>query len=126
MAKAWTNHASMKGQSTFQVAKWLLTIMLNTYRDACRKNRLPEEWQDSWVSHPDLGAEPSNEVEAAEEEIKLHAKIAELDPDDREVILMRFWHNLTHQEIADRQGRSKAAVVRHLQRVIPSLNKAMR
>ncbi|MEM7314850.1 MAG: sigma-70 family RNA polymerase sigma factor, partial [Planctomycetota bacterium] len=97
MAKAWKNHATMMGQSTYQVAKWLLTIMLNTYRDACRKNRLPEEWQDSWVAPPDLATDPANRVEAAEEEIRLHAKIAELEPEDREVILLRFWHNLTHQ-----------------------------
>lgn len=125
-AKAWNGHEAMRGQSTYQVAKWLLTIMLNAFRDACRKNRLPEESKASWVLPEDLTNAPTDEVEAVEEEVKLHAKIAELEPEDREVIVLRFWHNLTHQEIADRKGKSKAAIVRQLQRIIPRLNRAMR
>lgn len=127
-AKAWDHHASMRGQSTFQVAKWLLTIMLNTYRDLCRRNRLPEESQKSWAVPSDIAhaAGDANEVEALEEEVKLHAKIAELDADDREVIVLKFWHQLTHQQIADRRGTSKASITRQVHRIIPQLNKAMR
>ena len=125
-AKAWKGHAGMRGQSTYQVAKWLLTIMLNTYRDSCRRNHLPEESKASWVVPEGVAATPSNEVEALEEEVKLHAKIAELAEEDREVIVLRFWHGLTHQQSADQKGKSKAAVVRQLQRIIPQLNRAMR
>ena len=124
--KAWDHHASMRGQSTYQVAKWLLTIMLNTYRDLCRRNQLPEESQNSWALPEDVAGLPGNEVEAAEEEIKLHAKIAELDAEEREVIVLKFWHQLTHQEIADRRGTSKASITRQVHRIIPKLNKAMR
>lgn len=125
-AKAWDHHASMRGQSTFQVAKWLLTIMLNNYRDLCRKSRLPEESQNSWALPEDIAGAGENAVEAAEEEVKLHAKIAELDADDREVIVLKFWHQLTHQQIADRRGTSKATITRQVHRIIPELNKAMR
>ena len=35
----------------------------------------------------------------------LHAKIAELNASDREVIILRYWHGLTHQEIGERLAR---------------------
>lgn len=125
-AKAWKSHAKMRGESTYQVAKWLLTIMLNSYRDLCRKNQLPEESKASWVIPADIAETPDDDVEALEEEVKLHAVIAELEEEDRDVLVLRFWHGMTHQQIADQKGRSKAAIVRQLQRVIPRLNKAMR
>ena len=40
-AKAWKHHRLIRGQSTFQVAKWLLTIMTNSFRDHYRKGGLP-------------------------------------------------------------------------------------
>ena len=43
--KAWKHHRLIRGQSTFQVAKWLLTIMTNSFRDHYRKGGLPEESQ---------------------------------------------------------------------------------
>lgn len=124
--KAWNSHEKMRGESTYQVAKWLLTIMLNAFRDLCRKNRLPEESKASWVIPADIAEAPASDVEAMEEEVKLHAVIAELEEEDREVLVLRFWHGLTHQQIADQKGKSKAAIVRQLQRVIPRLNRAMR
>lgn len=124
-AKSWKHHQHLRGESTFQVAKWLLMIMLNTFRDACRRAGLQEQPQ-AFLLEPVSGtATPASQAEAVEEEIRLHAKLAELDASDREVIILRYWHDLTHNEIAARVGKSRLAVTRQLQKAIPHLQKLM-
>ena len=124
-AKSWKHHRHLRGESTYQVAKWLLTIMLNTFRDECRKDGLQEE-PAAFLLESVAGADvPTSAAEAAEEEIKLHAMIAELSAEDKEVIVLRFWHGLTHDEIGKRVGKSRLAVLRQLQKAIPRLQKRM-
>lgn len=123
--KAWKHHRLIRGQSTYQVAKWLLTIMMNSFRDHYRKGGLPEEAQPEWELPVQVGVTPSLQIEALEDEAKLHAIIAELDPDDREVLVLKYWHGLTHEQIAKRIGTSKASVTRRVQKLLPQLNQAM-
>lgn len=123
--KAWKHHALIRGQSTYQVAKWLLTIMLNTFRDHYRKGGLPEEPQTEWELPIASTESPASAAEAFEDEVKLHAIITELDKVDREVLLLKYWHGLTHEEIADRINTSKASVTRRLQKLLPQLNTLM-
>lgn len=123
--KAWKHHRLIRGQSTFQVAKWLLTIMTNSFRDHYRKGGLPEETQPEWELPVDLTASPESKVEAVEDEAKLHAIIAELDAGDREVLVLKYWHGLTHEQIAEKVGTSKASITRRVQKLLPELNQAM-
>jgi RNA polymerase sigma-70 factor (ECF subfamily) len=125
LIKAWKHHRLIRGQSTFQIAKWLLTIMVNSFRDHCRKGGLPEETQPEWDSPVDRAALPSSNVESFEQEVRLHAVIAELEEGDREILLLKYWHGLTHEQIAEKIGTSKASVTRHVQKLLPKLNQAM-
>ncbi len=124
-AKAWKHHRLIRGQSTFQVAKWLLTIMMNSFRDHFRKGGLPEESVATWEMPPDVATSPSSGVEAFEEEVKLHAVIAELEPRDRQMLVLKYWHGLTHEEIGKQLGTSKASITRRVQKLLPELNAAM-
>lgn len=123
--KAWKHHRLIRGQSTYQVAKWLLTIMMNSFRDHYRKGGLPEETQPEWELPVDVGATPSSQIEAFEDEAKLHAIIAELDAGDREVLVLKYWHGLTHVQIAEKIGTSKASVTRRVQKLLPKLHQSM-
>lgn len=125
LIKAWKHHRLIRGQSTFQIAKWLLTIMVNSFRDHCRKGGLPEEKAPEWESPVDRAASPASDAEEFEQEVRLHAVIAELDDGDREVLLLKYWHGLTHEQIAERIGTSKASVTRRVQKLLPQLNLAM-
>ena len=124
-AKAWKHHRLIRGQSTFQVAKWLLTIMMNSFRDHYRRGGLPEESSPSWEIPADVTISNSSQVEAFEEEVKLHAALAELPPEDREILVMKYWQGLTHEQIAERTGTSKASITRRVQKLLPQLSKAM-
>ena len=125
LTKAWKHHRLIRGQSTFQIAKWLLTIMVNSFRDHCRKGGLPEEAQPEWESPIDQAAGPSSDIEAFEQEVKLHAALAELDEEDRTVLLLKYWHGLTHEQIAAKIGTSKASVTRRVHKLLPELNDMM-
>ena len=124
-AKAWKHHRLIRGQSTFQVAKWLLTIMLNSFRDHYRRGGLPEESIPSWDLPAEVAAATDNRAEAFEEEVKLHAVIAELPPEDREILVMKYWKGMTHEQIAERVGTSKASITRRVQKLLPQLNRSM-
>ena len=123
-AKAWKHHRLIRGQSTFQVAKWLLTIMLNSFRDHYRRGGLSEEAIPSWEIPAEV-ASSSAGLEAFEEEVKLHAAIAELSPEDREILVQKYWKEMTHEQIAKRMGTSKASITRRVQKLLPQLNRSM-
>lgn len=126
-AKAWKHHQLIRGQSTFQVAKWLLTIMLNSFRDHYRRGGLPEEPIPDW-DLPSEVAESDEQLDAVESfelEVKLHAAIAELPPQDREILVLKFWKGQTHEQIAHRIGTSKASVTRRVQKLLPQLHRAI-
>jgi RNA polymerase sigma-70 factor (ECF subfamily) len=125
-AKSWKHHRHLRGESTYQVAKWLLTIMVNTFRDACRKCGLQEEPQAFSFDPISPSGTPVSDAESLEEEIKLHAKLAELHVDDREVIVLRYWQDLTHNEIGQRLGKSRLSVTRQLQKAMLQLQKIMK
>ena len=124
-AKAWKHHRLIRGQSTFQLAKWLLTIMTNSFRDHYRKGGLPEESPPSWEIPADVATSESSQLEAFEEEVKLHATLAELPPEDREILVLKYWRGLTHEQIAERVGTSKASITRRVQKLLPQLHKSM-
>lgn len=124
-AKAWKHHRLIRGQSTFQVAKWLLTIMMNSFRDHYRKGGLPEESAAAWEMPEDVASSPTSDIEAFEEEVKLHAVIAELGPSDRQLIVLKYWHGMTHEDIGKQMGTSKASITRRVQKLLPELNAAM-
>ena len=124
-AKAWRHHQLIRGQSTFQVAKWLLTILTNSFRDHCRRGGLPEEASPSWEIPEEVSPQGSP-LEDFEQEVQLHAALAELPPEDREILVLKYWRGLTHEQIADQVGgTSKASITRRLQRLLPLLHKAM-
>ncbi len=124
-AKAWKHHALIQGKSTYQIAKWLLTIMVNTFRDHCRKGGLPETSQPDWEAPVASNPSPSSAAEAFEDEVKLHAVMASLDEADRRVLILKYWHGLTHEQIAAEIGTSKASVTRLVQRLLPQLSTMM-
>jgi len=124
-AKAWKHHALIHGKSTYQIAKWLLTILTNTFRDHCRKGGLPEEPQPDWQIPVATSPEPGSRLDAFETEVKLHAAMAELAAEDRSILVQKYWYDQTHEQIAQNIGTSKASVTRRIQKLLPELQRAL-
>ena len=111
--KAWMGFASFRGENTAQLAKWLLTILRNTFLNHCRAKQKAENEK---VNGADLeqvsdhDETPSEKLALIEQEARLHACIAELSPEDQRILAMKNFEGLTFREIAD-QLNSKASTV---------------
>jgi RNA polymerase sigma-70 factor, ECF subfamily len=87
---------------------WLLTIARNdclTYlRKAHRMSRLNEESEEGVV------ALPTSEIDGDEETAIVSRAIARLNPELKEVVILREYENLSYKEIADVIGVAESTV----------------
>jgi RNA polymerase sigma-70 factor (ECF subfamily) len=78
---------------------------------------------------PASGASPSQEAQRRELGVVLADALSALDPDDREVVILRNLQELEWAEIAERMERSPGAVrmlwSRALQRIAPLLREKL-
>lgn len=111
--KAWMSFGSFRGENTAQLAKWLLTIMRNTFLNHCRGKQKLENQKSTGADLEqvsDHDETPSEKLALIEQEARLHACIAELSPEDQQILAMKNFEGLTFREIAD-QLNSKASTV---------------
>jgi RNA polymerase sigma-70 factor (ECF subfamily) len=99
-------------------ATWLLSISAHFCIDQLRKRRLvtlpmdilPEE------DAPDPAPNPESSYNQREEQQNLHKLLAGLNPQDRAAIIMRYWYDLSEEEIGEALSLSVSAVKSRLHR----------
>jgi RNA polymerase sigma-70 factor (ECF subfamily) len=99
---------------------WLFSIASHHCIDRLRRRRL------TWLSldeplppHPALQAQGPGPEELSvrrEQSEALQAVLASLAPDDRTMIVMRYWYDLSYEEIAEATGATVSAVKSRLHR----------
>jgi len=112
---------------------WLCALAENRLRDLAefhrRQRRDPtREQRDVTAVLRELhrqGHGPATSLVRREERDRLATGVGELEGDDREVLLLRFFEGLTVDAIADRTGRSPSAVRRSLGRAAVQLGKRL-
>jgi RNA polymerase sigma-70 factor (ECF subfamily) len=100
-------------QSGRKFANWLLSITSHYCVDQLRRRRLttvslegsylPEILGDG---HPG----PEHVVERKEREVVIQRMLAQLSPEHRVVVALRYWYDLSYREIAQVVGISEGAV----------------
>jgi len=101
---------------------WLFRIARNAATDVQRRHRPTIPWEN--VAY---GPEPSSDQDVEAQVLQreavdhLHALLYSLDPDTREVLLLRFAARLTAAEIGVVIGKSHAATRQRLARALHSL-----
>ena len=105
-------------------AAWLFRIARHAVADRYRRQRAPatialDALPDAL--HPMAGQEPEADVLRREALAELHALLAALDQEKRELLALRFAGQLSSPEIAAVVGRSPAAVKKQLTRILQSL-----
>lgn len=100
---------------------WLLSIASHHCIDRLRKRR--QTWlsieDDELPSHPNL-REPNPGPEELtirrEQSAAIQKHLARLAPADRQMIIMRYWYDLSYEEIAQATGATVSAVKSRLHR----------
>jgi RNA polymerase sigma-70 factor (ECF subfamily) len=113
--RAWTNLRSFEGTSSF--GTWLHAIAINQVRSEMRKRSAAK--RGAPLSLDALGAGPGDETSfdpadpaptpagtatAREDVVRLRRAIAELDPEQREALVLREFQGLSYEEIATALG----------------------
>lgn len=109
---------------------WLFAIASHYCIDRLRRRRVT--WlgihEESLLTHPALiEPRPLPEDEAIHHELSMaiQAFLARLQPQDRNAIIMRYWHGMSYHEIAEVTGASVSAVKSRLHRARTTLGQMM-
>lgn len=109
------------------ISTWLYTIARNTVIDYFRKSK-PELHTSSPVE--DIWDLASTEkvdiiIEQKETVKELQTAMKQLSNNEREIVLMRIWDNLSYKEISKRLGKSPEALKMSYSRIVKKMQKLM-
>jgi RNA polymerase sigma factor (sigma-70 family) len=119
MARAWRARRSLRDPAAFEV--WLDRIVVNTCRDRLRRRRT--------VQIVDL--EASGEIEARDPfrgflaRDELEAALEGLTPDQRVVVVLRFWRDLSLEQISERLDWPLGTVKSRLHHAMAAMKKRL-
>lgn len=126
LLKAWQGESQFNGETHEERLAWLRTILRNTIRDhyrrligsAKRGAGREQAATDLFANgEPGLsqyaierGSTVSGELVADEERMQLERLLAQLTPEQRRIVEMRHFEELSFAEIAERMNKSDPAV----------------
>jgi RNA polymerase sigma-70 factor (ECF subfamily) len=141
MLEAHEKQHQFRGQTDAERAAWLRRILANNIadalralgrekRDVARERSLDAELESSsarlgaWLSSDQTS--PSEAARRHEQAVRLAEAIARLPDAQREALVLQHWHGRTLVEIAERLGRTPAAVAGLLKRGLKTLRAELR
>ena len=121
---AWRGWSSLRDQDRFEA--WFGRIVVNACRDRLRSRRrrpivelTPERFGEV------VGLVRPDGIESIASRDALARAFAVLDPDERIVIVLRFWRDLTVDDIAERTGTPSGTVKSRLHHALGRLRTAL-
>jgi RNA polymerase sigma-70 factor (ECF subfamily) len=106
-----------------RISSWLYRIARNAVTDHYRTRRPQVSADDAWDlaadDRPDVDADISLRLDAVREHLKL------LKPEQRDIVIMRVWQQMSYAEIAGALGKSEASCKMMFSRSIKFLRKNM-
>ncbi|MGH2537109.1 MAG: RNA polymerase sigma factor [Candidatus Promineifilaceae bacterium] len=125
--RAWTRLHSYDPAHKFST--WLLSIASNYCIDQLRKRRAQLlSLEGPLPAHPaltsELGAGPEAQAEANERERRVQAMLRTLPADYRQAVVLRYWYDMSYEEIAEVTKSTVSAVKSRLFRARRQLAEA--
>jgi RNA polymerase sigma-70 factor (ECF subfamily) len=121
--RAYRGLRSFRGQSS--IATWLYRIGVNVCLNRLAVKRPPSDPIENH-SFADLRTESATDALLREERgARVRAAIAQLPPKQRAALILRTYHEMTHQEIAGALGSSVGAVKANFFHALASLKKLL-
>lgn len=105
--KLWNSRETL--DSVHNPKAYSITLMRNLCIDLIRKRKHMEEETLDEKTEP-LGSPPDSAVEAREDMAALSKAMAALSPTQREILQMRFFEDLTYDEISQRTGKNNLTI----------------
>lgn len=120
--KAWRGRASLRNEA--RVQSWLMSITRNSAMSVLRATR--ENVDLDAIAEPEDGApDPCDELVAEFDLSRLQDAIRRLTAEQQQVLFLRFFEGLHHEEVAERLG-SNANAIRAIQfRALSRLRKLL-
>lgn len=121
---AWESLGNYRERGEF--AAWLFSIARNKVRDYHRRRHIHLSWEqlsETSQHQQDENCNPQSRVEKKEDLERLAEYLSQLDPDQMELIRLRFAADLSYRDIASLLGRSEAAVKMATIRLLRQLKK---
>jgi RNA polymerase sigma-70 factor (ECF subfamily) len=114
--RAYSKMRSFDGQRSFST--WLLSIAAHYCIDQIRKRRMTlVSFDDSpYLEPPDQSPGPEAAFSIRENQRHIQTLLARLGPQDRAAVIMRYWNDLSYEEIAEALSLSVSAVKSRLHR----------
>lgn len=121
--RAWKALGAFRGQARFST--WIYRIAVNV----CL-NRVSLKTPKTDVVDFDLVADqrepaPGAAIDAAERQAMVRAAVKSLPPQQRAALILRTYHELSHQEVADIVGTSVGAVKANVFHALANLRKRL-
>jgi RNA polymerase sigma-70 factor (ECF subfamily) len=121
--RAYRGLKNFRGQSS--LSTWLYRIAVNVCLNRVTA-KAPQTESIDEHQFVDAGAEPISEVMLkAERGARVRAAIAQLPPKQRSTLILRMYHEMSHQEIADALGSSVGAVKANFFHALGNLKKLL-
>jgi RNA polymerase sigma-70 factor (ECF subfamily) len=118
----WTKRQQYQYPRPFR--PWLYAIAVNKCRESLRRRPLPAgPFGDQDPASPD--ATPCEEAMASEQAVLLLRAVNRLSPQQRAVVMLRVWDELSYPEIAEVVGCTEGTVRSHMHLGLAALRKEL-
>ncbi|MGD8580920.1 MAG: sigma-70 family RNA polymerase sigma factor [Lysobacterales bacterium] len=101
---------------------WFLRVVRNRCIDLLRQRRTNEQPVDELAS---AGRTPEQETEQLQRDLSLQRSLAQLEPDHRQIVVLRDYLDLSYAEIADVLGIATGTVMSRLHRARLALKEVL-
>jgi RNA polymerase sigma-70 factor (ECF subfamily) len=120
LLRAWNAYSSLRRGQDFQA--WFDRILVNVCRDRMRRRRIVRFVPMAPQYEDAVGRDPFQSLLSSDELLKA---MSDMDADLRTVVVLRFWADLTVDEIARRTGARSGTVKSRLHRALGLMRKHM-
>ncbi|MBI3400070.1 MAG: sigma-70 family RNA polymerase sigma factor [Acidobacteria bacterium] len=121
--RAFRGLKSFRGQAS--LSTWLYRIGVNVCLNRVSAKTLPSESIDERQFEDARAQSPDDRLLQEERGARVRAAVAQLPPKQRATLILRMYHEMSHQEIADVLGSSVGAVKANFFHAMGNLKKLL-
>ncbi|MEX2430604.1 MAG: RNA polymerase sigma factor [Dehalococcoidia bacterium] len=123
LVRAWKGLPAFRAEGSFKA--WVLRILVNEAMSKHRKKRLEETALEHALTVPQDGGGVEDEVLLEEERLRLQRGMATLREDQKQVVVLRYYSDLSILEIARALGCREGTVKSRLHRALRQLGRTL-